>query len=446
MIHTGITSGCQTCHEKSYLWIGVNLYPISPTTVTANASYRGFQTRPYTTATTYNVADAGHEATGMGVGTDCVHCHTSTTAFTGVGKPDGHMPTAPAGSPACTACHSTAGDYRTSTLASTAALHGTMSSAFVKYTTTTIGTKSCVNCHAVGTGGTSGTAPFVQCTATSQANCPTPLTQDYQPKTVAASSPHVPTKTLDCNGCHAGSFLSFSGVNMKSSTNAASMHTNATLAGIQCQECHEFGMAWAGVTNLLTRVPSKHTTTSRKAPNDCSNCHSSRFQPIIRSARGGENGRSLPTFGGNMTRGSLGNTFDHQGVEVGKCKTCHDGRNASGMPARHLMTTVSCDTCHRTSTWKPAQFSHNGVSPNTCLACHNGLSASAKPAGHFMTARSCDTCHKVNGWKPVAYNHVSPAYRPTADAQNCVGCHATNSEIIPRQARAQNRVRPVVGP
>jgi hypothetical protein len=63
-----------------------------------------------------------------------------------------------------------------------------------------------------------------------------------------------------------------------------------------------------------------------------------------------------------------------------------------------------------------------------------------------MTARSCDSCHKTVGWKPVVYTHRSVNYQPSANAQNCVSCHITNSEIIPRQARALNRVKPVVGP
>jgi hypothetical protein len=240
---------------------------------------------------------------------------------------------------------------------------------------------------------------------------------------------------------------------MKSGTNAASMHTNATLAGIQCQECHENGMSWTNVTNLLTRVPSKHTTTARKAPNDCAGCHSfnggfrAAVRPVMRGALVSPDlGRMKPqTTVGAPVRGSLGNTFDHQGVEPAKCRTCHDGKSASGMPPRHLMVMASCDTCHRTTSWTPAQFSHNGTTPNTCLACHNGMGASRKPSGHFMTARSCDSCHKTTGWTPVAYTHTSPAYRVGSAPAACITCHVTNGEIIPRQMRGLTRVKPVVG-
>ena len=169
------------------------------------------------------------------------------------------------------------------------------------------------------------------------------------------------------------------------------------------------------------------------------------IKPIIRNAAVNATlGSLLPNLQVEQSgRGTLGADYDHQGVEAGKCKSCHDGMRASGMPARHLMVTSSCDTCHRTSTWKPAYFNHGGISFNTCLVCHNGMGAPAKPTGHFMTARSCDSCHKTVAWLPVAYSHLSPSYKPVAGNSTCVSCHVTNSEMIPRQMRSSDRTKPV---
>jgi hypothetical protein len=139
--------------------------------------------------------------------------------------------------------------------------------------------------------------------------------------------------------------------------------------------------------------------------------------------------------------------FDHQGVLPGQCKTCHNGQAARGLPAKHLANKASCDNCHRTTAWAPAQFSHNGVSFGQCLTCHNGVLASGRPgATHFLTARSCDACHRTLAWVPVSYSHLSAAYRPAADKPTCVSCHVTNGEIIPRQLRGNPRVRPVPVP
>jgi hypothetical protein len=383
---------------------------------------------------------------------DCSQCHAGTTSFTGEGKPAGHMPT---GANTCGTCHlSTTGDYSVVGLGSLTALHtGITYGALVPATTANMLTKTCGTCHTVGTGGTSGTAPFAGCqTETPASACPTPPPITYQPTTTGLHPVHVPigttaALTVDCNGCHT-SVSSYAGVNMKN----ASMHTSVNgVAKVMCMSCHERGLAFYGVTNLRVRPNGHHTGQ------DCagSGCHTysggfrAQVKPVMRGALvSPDMGRIRPTIQTNKpSRGSLGNTFDHKGVEAGKCKTCHDGKAASGMPARHLMVATSCDTCHRTTAWLPAEFNHNGITPNTCLVCHNGMGASGKPSGHFMTSRSCDSCHKSTAWTPVNYQHVSPLYKASPDKLSCVSCHDTNGEIIRRQARALTRTKPIaVGP
>lgn len=234
--------------------------------------------------------------------------------------------------------------------------------------------------------------------------------------------------------------------------NTSTKHT--AVASKTCMSCHENAYTWFGVS-LPTRTPSKHTIAARMIPNDCKNCHTynggfrALMRPVMRSAIFNPTlGQLLPNLPiMQPTRGALGTTFDHQGVLSGQCKTCHDGQRASGMRARHLMVNSSCDSCHRTSSWLPAQFNHNGISPNTCQACHNGMGASAKPSGHFMTPRSCDSCHKSNSWLPVSYSHLSPAFKAMPDKLSCVSCHISNTEMIPRQMRALNRIKPIpLGP
>jgi hypothetical protein len=433
MIHSSITNGCNACHEKSFVWMGAELYPISPKTVVANASYTGFQTRPYSAAGTYSVADAAHPATG-----DCSQCHNSTTAFSAAGKPTGHIATSIA---TCATCHIVAGDYSQAALASNTILHTGISS-------------GCISCHTAGT----GAGPFAGCLT--EASCATPPPITYQPKmmplaaggspTAPSTSTHVPVPGIACEKCHSKTnFTSFSGISMGSAQHTA-------VSTLTCMSCHEKGYKWFNASPKGR--PTDHASKpARAAPNDCDNsgCHTyvkgfmALFKPIIRDAAVNPLlGDLLPNLQVLQPgRGSLGSSYDHQGVQAGKCKSCHDGQNASGMPVRHLMVSNSCDTCHRTTTWKPAYFNHGGISSNTCLVCHNGMGAPAKPTGHFMTARSCDNCHKTVAWKPVAYSHVSPAYKPISGNSTCVSCHVTNSEIIPRQMRSSDRTKPVpVGP
>jgi hypothetical protein len=457
-IHSNSGSfACKACHELGYQWLGAEKYTRTPngTTLPSNASattiYKGFQTRPGTAGyAPYGYLSSGHVGDPDLTGGDCSQCHAGTTQFTAEGKPSGHMPFSTA---ACTSCHA-AGNYSVTGLGSNTLLHSgvSVSGAVVAYTSSTLANAGCKTCHTVGNGGTSGTAPFAGCATPTACSSPPPIT--YQPKTVAGIASHIPIKNLSCDACHVGT-AAFTGVGMGNKPAGATMHSNTTVAGLKCLDCHEDGMKnmWTGLS-MTTRVPNKHTSANRKAPNDCntSGCHSFNggfnrglVRPIMRSAQvAPDMGRIRPNIQGNKpSRGTLGNSFDHKGVTAGQCKTCHDGKSASGMPARHLMVSTSCDTCHRPTTWLPAQFNHNGVSPNTCQACHNGMGASGRPQGHFNTTRSCDYCHKNMSWTPVNYSHLSPLYVPSPDKLTCISCHETNGEMMRRQLRGLNRTKPI---
>jgi hypothetical protein len=397
---------------------------------TSTTQYTGFHTRPVAAKSTYSVADSAHPAG------DCSQCHTGTAYFTGAAKPTGHMPT----TLTCTTCHIVAGDYSVAGLASNTILHTGI-------------TSGCIACHTAGT----GKGPFAGCTTAATCTSPPPLS--YQPMVMpllAGSSPtapsastHVPAAGVACELCHSPSvFTNFSGMNMKGNTAA-----HVAVGTVVCITCHEGTPAykWYGVS--ISTKPVGHE--KRVAGEDCIACHTksyskwsgagaARVRPLMRGAAGTVSQRFLP--GAGLTTGlPTGDTsvFSHAGVTPGQCQTCHNGQLATGLPPVHPQTRMSCDNCHRTTAWRPAQFSHQGVLYGQCQTCHNGVAASGRPAGHFVTTRSCDTCHKTVVWVPVSYNHVSPLYQAQAGNPSCVTCHVTNGEIIPRQMRGNNRPRPV---
>jgi len=431
-IHTGITSGCNACHEAGYVWMGMASYPISPTVLTAGAQYRGFQTRPRAAAGTYNVANASHPASG-----DCSQCHTGTTFFSSQGKPDGHIPTTIA---SCSTCHVVAGDYSVAGLTtSMATLHTGISS-------------GCASCHTAG----AGAGPFAGCTT--QATCASPPPITYQPKTMplaAGGSPtapssqtHVPVGSTPCESCHSRTvFTSFAGMNMKNNATAHNAVSTAT-----CMSCHEGTpkYTWYGVSITTKGVGHE----GRKAGQDCVPCHQrsfnkfitlARVKPVLRSAITMSSPRMMPEFPGSTAEGGVevSARFNHQGVLPGQCQSCHNGQLAKGLPVKHVMTRLSCDTCHRNTAWTPAQFNHQGTLAGQCQSCHNGSGAAGKPSGHFFTTRSCDSCHRTVAWVPVTYTHLAPGYQPQVDKPTCVSCHITNGEIIPRQLRGGPRPKPI---
>jgi len=112
--------------------------------------------------------------------------------------------------------------------------------------------------------------------------------------------------------------------------------------------------------------------------------------------------------------------MDHSNVKPGTCATCHNGSLATGKSTAHIATPASCDSCHKTTGWKPATtlVDHSNVLPGTCASCHNGTSATGKNTAHIATTSSCDTCHKTTGWKPATGMNHSNVVKGT-----CATCH-----------------------
>ena len=66
----------------------------------------------------------------------------------------------------------------------------------------------------------------------------------------------------------------------------------------------------------------------------------------------------------------------------------------------------------------------------TCAACHNGTTAPGKPPKHLVTTLPCETCHRTVAWTPVIYRHMSPAYPDHGPALGCASCHTSNAQTI----------------
>ena len=107
------------------------------------------------------------------------------------------------------------------------------------------------------------------------------------------------------------------------------------------------------------------------------------------------------------------------------CENCHNGRIAYGKPVNHVMTSKSCDTCHKPSGWVPAAFTHDlATVTGQCSTCHNGQRATGKPQNHISTTQQCDTCHKPTGWVPATYtNHDNPKLIGAHTPLECKVCH-----------------------
>ena len=122
--------------------------------------------------------------------------------------------------------------------------------------------------------------------------------------------------------------------------------------------------------------------------------------------------------------------MDHSDVTAA-CSTCHNGTTATGKPGNHVQTSSPCDNCHTTLAWVPASFDHTNAA-GSCSTCHNGTTATGKPVTHFVTSLQCDECHSTSSWIPTtAYSHTSSYYPDHGSKLICMNCHTSNSQTIP---------------
>jgi Cytochrome c7 and related cytochrome c len=186
------------------------------------------------------------------------------------------------------------------------------------------------------------------------------------------------------------------------------------------------GFALAG-SHATQRCESCHLNGVFKGtPRDCASCHTAG----ARLARGNivKPVQHIPTQlacdSCHGTQTFVGAKFNHSGVQIGSCQTCHGSGLATGKSAGHVVTAASCDTCHRTSAWQPAaRFNHVGVAAGTCASCH-GSTATGKSTAHIPTTvptsmPSCDSCHRsgFTSWLPARL-HSSVSV-----ATQCASCH-----------------------
>ncbi|HYP32407.1 MAG TPA: hypothetical protein VES00_11085, partial [Burkholderiaceae bacterium] len=463
-IHTGVTSGCSSCHDTSFVWMGMGSYPIAPTVLTANAQYTGFQTRPKPIASTFAVADAAHPTAG-----DCSQCHSGTTAFTGIDKPANHIPTSATAT--CNACH-TSSDF--SVMPTLANIHANAPST----------TSNCAQCHG------SAAASF----AIPAANF----------SIVGLPSNHLPT-TASCETCHVGAGSSIAALPVANGAKFSGSLMSHSGITSNCAACHGPGItgtSFVGVAQIVamppttpmgpnSHIPSSTTcetchlattpsgpiaaTGTRTAPgtlfatpapttaqihtgvtSGCSSCHDSSFvwmgvsaypiSPTVLTAGAQYTGfqtRPLPAAG-------TYSVADTSHPTAGDCSQCHSSTtffSAQDKPANHIPTAAAaqCNACHTTSDYSviPTLANIHANAPSTtsnCAQCHGSAAASfaipsanfsivGLPSNHLPTTASCETCHVGTGSSvatlPVGNGakFSGSTMNHTGITSNCVACH-----------------------
>ncbi len=440
MNHTGITSGCNSCHG------------------TATQLFSGVVNQP-----------VGHMATGT---QDCVKCHINTNPggfAIAIGGVNPHTITQP--NTTCTNCHGkatatfpfipapgqVAGHITVNSGVQCGACHNWSAPSFAGWSMdhTKVST-TCASCHAIGK-----TFPGIGTMVTNASTTHIPITGDCSVCHSVTTIPggfktwtmnHSGVSTSACATCHGAgkSFPITTGPALKNITSVTHIpvtgdcsvcHTNTTVTGgfatwtmnhsgvaaTPCAICH--GASAASFTNTSgLAIKTTASVTHIPVTGDCSVCHS-----------------STTVTGGFKTW-----TMNHSGVTATPCSTCHavgksytntGGKALVTQPANHFPITGDCAVCHGSAYTRfviPSPYSSmvhvGGVNVTSCKTCHGdtpvtswyGISPVAKSAYpstiHSGTTADCSTCHSnftVPGGFAVASGHTHSA----ADNGKCYSCH-----------------------
>jgi nitrate/TMAO reductase-like tetraheme cytochrome c subunit len=292
VLHTGITTGCITCHGApnatppvfylNYTPKDAVLSPVHiPTSTTACESCHAVSFTAFS-GTTMNAAK--HTTMFATIGKTCDPCHDTGKAFYGVTnlttRPNGHHT-----GQDCSSCHNPNG----------------------------WGGGAAAKTAAVKTAGASTVSAVVAAPAATTAS--TALSAALRPLS------HLGV-TSNCVSCHNGTLAEGKPAShIASSSRCEDCHgTSAWLPArfehqgvtAPCASCHN-GVAASG-------KPVKHVQTEK----DCGACH------------------------GVITWGVA--SFDHLGIHA-TCASCHNGITATGKQPQHPVTTLDCGSCHTTLNW-----------------------------------------------------------------------------------------------
>lgn len=419
MNHAGIVSNCTQCHNGQTFAVGV-------------------------TPKTKNDAPTTH----MSTSSDCSACHTSTTTFLMANlttPPIGHLPT----TMVCSTCHSAGFGPNSGVMTHTGIVGGCASchngqvftgvapkSKPVNHVPTSMPCESChSNSNFTAFSGTSmnHTGIVTGCASCHNGQSYFGVTPVSKP---TGSPPHLPT-SMPCETCHSTANTNPGGFG----PNAPMKHTGIVSG---CSTCHGFnnvGIAFYGVTAKAQTISPTHTAAGNTP---CESCHSSTTSFAVATG-GTKPANHLPTTatcslchnGANYYPGIM----NHTGIVSG-CATCHNGQVFAGVtpvskPVNHLPTAAACETCHTAPVSTPptpggfagGKMNHTGI-VSGCTNCHNGqvfagVSPMAKPSNHLPTSLACETCHSTSNF--TAFGPGTPM-KHTGIVNNCTLCH--NGQIF----------------
>ncbi|HTT21516.1 MAG TPA: hypothetical protein VMG82_21485, partial [Candidatus Sulfotelmatobacter sp.] len=314
----------------------------------------------------------------------------------------------------------------------------------------TVPPRACTDCHVNNNYNLNSTA------------CVTCHLKDYQgttnPNHVTANFPQT------CNQCH----------DTSNWTNATFNHdsTGFSLTGLHtvppraCTDCHvnnNYSLNTAAcvschLNDFQGTTNPNHVTAN--FPQTCAQCHGT---STWLNATFNHDSTGFPLTGLHTvppracTDCHVNNNYN---LNSTACVTCHLKDYQGTTNPNHVAQGFSqtCDTCHNTGAWQPAQFDHSKsgfpltgshtVPPRTCTDCHvnnnynitvmtcischqTDFNNATSPVPHLGFPTTCQQCHDTVQWTDGKFDHSTTGFTltgmHTVPPRTCTDCHVNNN-------------------
>jgi hypothetical protein len=314
VLHTGISSGCITCHGAPNATPPVFYLNYTPKDAVLAPVHIPTGTTPceschtatiFTAFSGTTMTAAKHTTMFTVIGKTCDACHETGDAFYGVTnlttRPSGHHV-----GQDCSGCHSP-NNWGGGNAKKVAAVTATGSKV-----------SAVVGAPALAGGAVNLTSAANSTLAADVANA---VAAGVARSTAAAGMSHAGV-TSNCFSCHNGVLATGKPANHIASNNTC-QNCHTTLAWLPARFDHQGVTAMCSTCHngvLASGKPTQHVQTTQ----DCAACHGTITWTVA--------------------------TFSHVGVSA-TCRSCHNGVLAASKPVTHVITTLDCGSCHSTLNW-----------------------------------------------------------------------------------------------
>ncbi|HTT18358.1 MAG TPA: hypothetical protein VMG82_05410, partial [Candidatus Sulfotelmatobacter sp.] len=302
----------------------------------------------------------------------------------------------------------------------------------------TITNTACVSCHLKDYQGTTNpnhvTSNFPQtCDQCHDTNNWTDATFNHASTGFALTGMHtVPPRA--CTDCHTNNNYTISNTacvschlkDFQGTTNPNHVTSNFPQT---CDQCHD--------TSNWTDATFNHNTTGfpltgmhTVPPRTCTDCHVNNNYTLTNTACVGCH---LKDFQGTTNPNHVSSNFSTT------CDTCHTtvgwspatfDHNSVNFPltGMHTVPPRACTDCHVNNNYN--------LTTNTCVSCHLKDFQGTTNPNHVAQgfAQTCDMCHNTAAWRPAQFDHSTSGFpltgSHTVPPRACTDCHVNNNYNI----------------